>query len=658
MDLALLVARLLLAAVFVVSGLAKLADRAGSRRAVTDFGLPARLANPIGTFLPLAELAVAVALLPLATAWWGGLGALLLLLAFSAGIAVNLARGRTPNCHCFGQLHSEPIGWPTLARNAVLAAIAGFVVGTGFDDAGYSTVGWLDDLSTGETAAIVAGVVALGLLAAEGWLLVHLLGQNGRLLVRLDVLETALAERGVAPSPVDAAPTGSPAGLPVGVPAPAFTLSGLHGETLTLDALRAAGKPVLLIFTDPGCGPCNALLPDIGRWQRDHAAAFTLALLSRGTAEANRTKTAEHGITTVLLQKDREVAAAYQANGTPAAVLVRSDGTIGTPLALGADAIRSFVARTTGAPAPAPAPAPTAANGGNAGGRVAARAGARVGEPAPEVSLPDLTGKTVSLADFKGDQTLVLFWNPGCGFCRRMVDDVKAWEAKPPKGAPKLLVVSTGSVEDNQAMGFQSPVVLDQGFTTGSAFGANGTPSAVLVDAQCKIASDVAVGAPSVLALANGKDPATATGNGGAPAATPKKGDPAPALALPDLNGKTLDLASLRGTKTLILFWNPGCGFCKRMLDDLKAWETKPPKGAPKLLVVSTGDAEANRAMGLRSPVVLDDGFSAGRAFGASGTPSALLIDARGNIASDLAVGAPAVLALAGVKDQAKPTVV
>ena len=25
------------------------------------------------------------------------------------------------------------------------------------------------------------------------------------------------------------------------------------------------------------------------------------------------------------------------------------------------------------------------------------------------------------------------------------------------------------------------------------------------------------------------------------------------------------------------------------MLDDLKAWEAKPPKGAPRLLVVSTG---------------------------------------------------------------------
>ena len=63
---------------------------------------------------------------------------------------------------------------------------------------------------------------------------------------------------------------------------------------------------------------------------------------------------------------------------------------------------------------------------------------------------------------------------------------------------------------------------------------------------------------------------------------------------------------------------------------DLQAWEAAPPRLAPRLMVVSTGSVEANRAMGLRSPVVLDQGFTAGRAFGASGTPSAVLINAEG----------------------------
>ena len=85
----------------------------------------------------------------------------------------------------------------------------------------------------------------------------------------------------------------------------------------------ALGKPVVLLFSDPGCGPCNALLPEIGRWQREHATKVVVALISRGTVEANRPKVTEHGLTHVLLQKDREIAQAYQASGTPSAVLIR-----------------------------------------------------------------------------------------------------------------------------------------------------------------------------------------------------------------------------------------------------------------------------------------------------------------------------------------------
>ena len=97
-----------------------------------------------------------------------------------------------------------------------------------------------------------------------------------------------------------------------------------------------------------------------------------------------------------------------------------------------------------------------------------------------------------------------------------------------------------------------------------------------------------------------------------------------------------------------MLFWNPGCGFCQQMLPDLKEWETNAPEDAPKLLVVSAGSKEANKEMGLTSPVILDQQFTAGRAFGVSGTPSAVLVDAEGRIASEVAVGAPAVLGLAG----------
>src|SRR2546425_4963328 len=129
--LLLLLIRLGLSAVFLIAGLAKLADLAGSRQVLRDFGVPAVLANSFGVLLPLTELVVAVALVAPVSAWWGALGALTLLLLFVVGIAFNLARGRTPDCHCFGQLHSAPAGWPTLIRNLVLAAVVGVVIALG-----------------------------------------------------------------------------------------------------------------------------------------------------------------------------------------------------------------------------------------------------------------------------------------------------------------------------------------------------------------------------------------------------------------------------------------------------------------------------------------------------------------------------------------------
>jgi hypothetical protein len=82
------------------------------------------------------------------------------------------------------------------------------------------------------------------------------------------------------------------------------------------------------------------------------------------------------------------------------------------------------------------------------------------------------------------------------------------------------------------------------------------------------------------------------------------------------------------------------------MLPDLRAWERDRPPGAPRLVVVSSGPAADNRALGLASPVLLDDRAAAGRAFGATGTPQAVLVDARGTIAAPPAAGAQAVLRL------------
>jgi thiol-disulfide isomerase/thioredoxin len=505
-DLLLLVARLVLAAVFLVAGLAKLVDRGSLVRSVGEFGVPKLLVAPLALALPPVELAVAVALVPVATAWWGAVAALGLLVVFLAALGVNLARGRRPACHCFGQIASGPIGWQTVARNLALAALAGLLVWQGRTTIGLSAVGWIRGASFMEGLSIGLGAAAILLVAGEAWLLVEFWRLCGRLLLRIEALEGSVAGGTAASAPTPAEPDVPQHGLPIGTPAPAFSLSGLYGETLTLEALRAAGRPVLVMFVEPSCGPCNALMPDVGRWQREQAGSLTVAIISRGGSDVNRAKATEHGLGTMLLQNDFEVANAYLAPGTPSAALVAADGTIGSPVAVGTVAIRALVAEVIGQPSPLPvlAPPPNGANGHQNGHEQVHPSAPlpQVGDMAPALNLPDLDGKLVELAKFPRKPTLVLFWNPGCGFCQRMLPDLKAWEAKRPKGAPQLLIVSSGDVEANRTMGLVSPILLEQGFQTGFAFGVNGTPSAVLVDAQGRIASSAAVGADAVLRLA------------------------------------------------------------------------------------------------------------------------------------------------------------
>ncbi len=242
MNAAVLIGGLLLAAVLATAGVAKLLDLEGSRRAVAAFGVPSRLAKPLGTLLPAAELGAAALLaagaLSSALTRIGALAALLLLAAFSAAIAANLLRGRAPDCHCFGQLHSAPAGLATLARNGVLLALAAFVASGG------------EPLPTA-----VAGATALALLAV----------------VILRSL-TQATERDQLPNAEGLAP---------GTPAPGFQLPDLAGQLHTLDSLRAGGRPVLLLFSDPSCGPCSELAPEVARWQRDHADELTVAVIER-----------------------------------------------------------------------------------------------------------------------------------------------------------------------------------------------------------------------------------------------------------------------------------------------------------------------------------------------------------------------------------------
>jgi peroxiredoxin/uncharacterized membrane protein YphA (DoxX/SURF4 family) len=338
MDAISVCARLLLVVVFLASGVAKLVDRASLRRAFVAFGVPSKLLG-VAPLLPATELAIAILLVPDSSARWAGLAGLSLLLLLSAAVISNLAQGRRPPCHCFGNLSRAPISWRTLVRNGLLIGLAAIVVR---GDGPPSITARLAQLPLIDGVELVLLIGLLVLLAVFGLFSLNLLRQQGRLLARIEQLEQADAHHG---SDQAGSTGGKDLGLPVGSDAPDFTLRSIEGETVSLQALRVHGKPILLLFTDPNGGPCVSLLPEVAQWQQHHAERVVLALLTSGTAEANRAKAAEFGLGSVLLQERHEVADAYQNLGTPSAVIVDPDGRIASALAVGAAGIRALMER-------------------------------------------------------------------------------------------------------------------------------------------------------------------------------------------------------------------------------------------------------------------------------------------------------------------------
>lgn len=318
-------AQLLLAIVFATAGVGKLRDRPGSRQALTDFGVPEGVAPAGAVLLPVAELCTAAALLIHASARAGAIAALVLLLAFIAGIARALARGEAPDCHCFGQIHSAPAGRGTLARNGVLAAIALVVAihgaGPAYDD-------WVQARTGAELAAAGLGVMAavLAAICARLWL--------DRRTLRADL---AKARQTVALFP---------AGLPVGATAPPFALRDLTGQTRSLPSLLEPGLPLALVFVSPACGPCAALLPEIGRWQAALEERMTIALISSGSSLDNQIAKDKHGLRNLLLQEDAEVMDAYRVSGTPGAVVVTPEGRVASVAVEGVYGIEPLIRLT------------------------------------------------------------------------------------------------------------------------------------------------------------------------------------------------------------------------------------------------------------------------------------------------------------------------
>ena len=231
-------------------------------------------------------------------------------------------------------------------------------------------------------SGLVLFVILLAWIASSlaCWLGWQLLRQNGRILLRLDELEKRLdefefdessssrheealtgnSEFRDAKSESDQSLVTSAAtspfgirslvrsrikrdGLKAGTPAPDFRLPRLDGGELSVEELR--GKRLLLVFSDPHCGPCNALLPQVEAFHRQHPEV-EVVMISRCEPKENRAKVKEHRLTfPVVLQQRWEISRLYAMFATPVAYLIDEAGVVARDVVVGVEPILNLMTK-------------------------------------------------------------------------------------------------------------------------------------------------------------------------------------------------------------------------------------------------------------------------------------------------------------------------
>jgi peroxiredoxin len=133
----------------------------------------------------------------------------------------------------------------------------------------------------------------------------------------------------IRPTGRDAAAISEPAPI-AGHPAPDFELATLDGEIIRLSDY--AGKPIMVNFWATWCAPCRAEFPDFQKTWVDNADKLVIIGVNHTTADQVEEVSdfvAEMGATfPIVLDKDGQVAEAYQIQGLPTSIFIDRNGTV------------------------------------------------------------------------------------------------------------------------------------------------------------------------------------------------------------------------------------------------------------------------------------------------------------------------------------------
>jgi len=289
--------------------------------------------------------------------------------------------------------------------------------------------------------------------------------------------------------------------------------------------------------------------------------------------------------------------------------------------------------------------------------------------------LPELSGGSMTMWQFRGRKIVLMFLDPACAHSRAMLVDLAALAAEAQPDWPEPVIISTGREEENRRLfakyqiGY--PVLLQEGREVAELLLVPGTPMGYSVDENGATAGRLLVGSEALLAAARLGSPAgnqaTRPGSRAGNQATAggprvgrdysriisrplgeglEAGTPAPDFSLPQLNGAELSLASFRGHKVLLVFSDPACSPCDELAVKLEQLHRR--RSDLRVLMIGRGDPEANRRKAaehkITFPVALQRHWEISRRYRMFATPIGYQIDAEGFLISNVLVGVDAIV--------------
>ena len=289
-----------------------------------------------------------------------------------------------------------------------------------------------------------------------------------------------------------------------------------------------------------------------------------------------------------------------------------------------------------------------------------------IGQQAKPFTLTTVDGKPVGGDAFQGKITILDFWAPNCGFCKKQIPRLEALRQEyEPKGVRFVAVAQTMrkkyEVEElmdiYKGLNFNGELALDLDNTVGPLFGATGFPTMSIVGKKGVIeAVNVGNKADLEQLVKTQLDLMLAGKPVPKPEGSPveKKdqrrskrpaeelvGQPVPTFSATTTDGKPVSNETTKNQITVLDFWAPNCGFCKKQIPRLEPLREKyEAKGVRFVALAQTMRKEypeqevqdIYKGLGFHGELVLDPKNTVGHAFKATSFPTMSIVGKSGKV--------------------------